>query len=198
MGAYRRENGWWIGEYTFLGADGNPFISQSDPYRLYDHYKGFIHLEIEGCQLKQRNIFLNPSSNDSLGGDERLFQADQDSNSLDGTLEGPYFTFSTKTTVLNDITVLYEVRDANGNIFQNQLTTLPTEEYRVRSAQGFFNGFASYLSFYRETKVTEQEFYYELNKTRIEYNIKPDNYALNTQQDIETYFNPIFDDYIID
>ena len=57
--AWRREAGWWVGEYTLLGADGNPSVSQSWPYR-YDHYKGFIHLEVEGNAIKQRNVFLYP------------------------------------------------------------------------------------------------------------------------------------------
>ena len=31
--AWNREAGWWVGEYTLLGADGNPSVSQSWPYR---------------------------------------------------------------------------------------------------------------------------------------------------------------------
>ena len=34
--AWQREEGYWIGEYTFLGADGAPFVSGSWPYRYDD------------------------------------------------------------------------------------------------------------------------------------------------------------------
>lgn len=44
---WREEKGYWIGEYTFLGADGNTFISGSWNYP-YDHYKGFITGNIKG------------------------------------------------------------------------------------------------------------------------------------------------------
>ncbi len=57
--AWQREEGWWVGEYTFLGSDGNPNVSSRWPYR-YDHYKGFIHLEVVGNSIKQRNVFLYP------------------------------------------------------------------------------------------------------------------------------------------
>ena len=29
---WQREEGWWVGEYTFLGADGDPNVSASWPY----------------------------------------------------------------------------------------------------------------------------------------------------------------------
>ena len=57
--AWKREEGYWIGEYTFLGADGDPYESSTWPYP-YDHYMGFIHLAIDGPNLSQRNVFLYP------------------------------------------------------------------------------------------------------------------------------------------
>ena len=44
---WKEEVGYWIGEYTFLGADGDTFISSSWNYP-YDHYKGFITGNIKG------------------------------------------------------------------------------------------------------------------------------------------------------
>ena len=41
--AWERENGYWVGEYTLTGADGNAFASQNWNYP-YDHYAGFIAL----------------------------------------------------------------------------------------------------------------------------------------------------------
>jgi hypothetical protein len=56
---WKREEGYWVGEYTFLGADGDPYESSTWPYP-YDHYMGFIHLAIDGPNLSQRNVFLYP------------------------------------------------------------------------------------------------------------------------------------------
>lgn len=41
------ERGYWVGEYTFMQGDGNPFVSGSWNYP-YDHYKGFITGEVVG------------------------------------------------------------------------------------------------------------------------------------------------------
>jgi len=57
--AWRREEGYWVGEYTLLGADGDWFESGGWPYR-YDHYRGFIQLELDGPNLTQNNLFLYP------------------------------------------------------------------------------------------------------------------------------------------
>ena len=51
---WKREEGYWYGEYTFLGADGNPYVSKNWNYD-YAHYFGFIHLQLIGNSLKQRN-----------------------------------------------------------------------------------------------------------------------------------------------
>ena len=56
---WRREEGFWYGEYTFLGAEGDPYVSSSWNYP-YDHYNGFIHIELDGNSLKQRNVFIYP------------------------------------------------------------------------------------------------------------------------------------------
>lgn len=44
---WEAEKGYWIGEYTFLKGDGNPFISSSWNYP-YDHYRGFITGDVFG------------------------------------------------------------------------------------------------------------------------------------------------------
>jgi len=201
--AWQRENGWWVGEYTFLGPNGDPFESVTAQNRLYDHYAGFIHLEINGCQLKQRNIFIYPSKNQTEGGDEVLFQADQESTTNDGSLFGVFDAgfamFNTYTTIINDITVLYQIHNTlengqDGDIFQSQLTTLPTSQYRVRTAQGFGNNIARSASYYRETKVSEQEFFSLFQQRRDQYNVKPEKYQFTTQQELENYFKPRFAD----
>ena len=44
---WEAEKGYWIGEYTFLQGDGNPYESSQWNYP-YDHYKGFITGEVVG------------------------------------------------------------------------------------------------------------------------------------------------------
>ena len=63
--AWEREHGYWVGEYTLMGADGNAFASQNWNYP-YDHYAGFIALEVEGNAITQRNVFLYPPHPRSL------------------------------------------------------------------------------------------------------------------------------------
>ena len=71
-------------------------------------------------------------------------------------ISGSYFGIPTYTTMIDDHTVLYHVGDSP-TIYQNQLTTLPGEGTRVRTAQGF--NFATllpdYASYYRETKFED-------------------------------------------
>ena len=63
MAVWKRENGYWVGEYTLLGADGDPKVGDLPtkpwPYP-YDHYTGFIHIDIKGNTLTQNNVFLYP------------------------------------------------------------------------------------------------------------------------------------------
>ncbi|WP_258179374.1 hypothetical protein [Photobacterium phosphoreum] len=186
---WQRENGYWVGEYTLLGADGTPQVSSRWPYR-YDNYKGFIHLEVIGNAIKQRNVFLYPpklaelcdATTEALGngqcginGNEKIFSADQKATDCSGNISGPFesfgMTLDTNTTLIGDDTVLYQVRMPDGSIMQNQLTTLPPNDSRVRTAQGFFSGSSTYASYYRERKVTQEEFFQLLAAARIEYNI---------------------------
>ena len=194
--AWNREAGWWVGEYTLLGADGNPSVSQSWPYR-YDHYMGFIHLEVDGNAIRQRNVFLYPPklAEECIGedgevigdgtcgvnGNEKVFSADQSAVDCDGNLAGPFMAYgmemSTETTLMGDDTVLYQVRMLDGSLMQNQLTSLPGNDTRVRTAQGFYMGNATYASYYRERRVSEMEFFWLLAQAREDYNILESDYC---------------------
>lgn len=192
---WRRENGYWVGEYTFLGADGNPNQSASWPYR-YDQYKGFIALKIEGNRLIQRNVFAYPPQDSErctgeegdvkgdgtcgIHGNEKIFSADQTASDCRGNLAGPFVTpfgtANTFTTIIEPDTVVYRVQFPDPPfLLQNQLTTLPNDQIRIRSAQGFSvpTQETSYLSYYRERKVTREEFYEALEQARADYNILP-------------------------
>ncbi len=95
-------------------------------------------------------------------GNERIFSADQNASDCDGNLAGPYvspyMTLDTSTKILGDDTVVYSVKlpaAYGGGFNQNQLTTLPGNGVRVRTAQGFSFGAEQpdYASFYREYKL---------------------------------------------
>lgn len=202
--AWKREEGYWYGQLTFLNEEGrynyiatdNPLSGQFD----YRDYYGFINLQVEDGELKQRNIFVRPPltiepfdinsdntiSTDELDlfgftspfgydidtdtqtatphdetispyqyneGTEQTFTADQSAADSSGTLNGSYFGIPTLTQTLGDNTIVYTVGTETTGLFQNQLTTLPDRDHRVRTAQGFGAGLPSYASFYRETKI---------------------------------------------
>jgi hypothetical protein len=111
------------------------------------------------------------------------FSADQTATTcntnpaLGGDVAGPYAgIFDTTTELIGaDNALLYQVFLA-GTLFQSQLTTLTIDSStnttrRTRTAQGFFNGLPSSVSFYRERKVDKATFYAEMAKTITEYNI---------------------------
>lgn len=195
---WKREAGYWQGNYTFLGADGNPFVSPSWNYP-YDHYWGFISLQISGNALVQRNVFIyppqtncttNPNTTGSgvcgVNGNERIFSAAQNASDCDGNLAGPYpygaFTLGTTTTIFGNDTVLYQVKlpaSFGGGFIQNQLTTLPGNDIRVRTAQGFAVPEApNSASFYREYKLaTQAAFSTQLAAIRAEANVLPSDYC---------------------
>ena len=195
--AWERENGFWVGEYTLLGADGNPFNSQNWNYP-YDHYAGFIALKVSGDQIVQRNVFLYPPQTAEscaqnpavlgggecgVNGNEKIFSADQSATDCSGGLSGPYMQYGmqldTETRLLNDDTILYQVR-LNGDLLQNQLTSLPGNRTRIRTAQGLYGGNPTYVSFYRERKVSREQFFALMNEKRAEYNIlEADHCAFN-------------------
>merc|ERR1719291_712557 len=126
---WRREEGYWFGNYTFLAATGDEYESSNWPYR-YDHYFGFIHIELLGSSLKQRNVFVYPPKSNAkcaeggitvlgagtcgVNGNEKIFAADQAASDCYGNLAGPYafgaYTLDTTTRVIGDDTVIYSVK----------------------------------------------------------------------------------------
>lgn len=124
-------------------------------------------------------------------GNSLVFFADQaatscsDNPALAGNIDGPFQSqfgplYTTTELIGQDNALLYQVfLPPHMNPIQSQLTTLTkgpgSDEfnYRTRSAQGFdfATGLQTYLSFYRERKVSKQDFYAEMNKTIAEFNI---------------------------
>lgn len=202
--AWKREEGYWFGELTFLNKEGRyDYIATDTPTGGqfdYRTYYGFINLQVDGGELKQRNIFVRPPLNiepfdlnadqtvstDELylfgfsspfgynidsesktatplneeispflynEGTEQTFTADQSAADNKGTLIGTYFGIPTTTQTRGDNTIIYTVGTEQTGLFQNQLTTLPNRNGRVRTAQGFGANEPTYASFYRETKV---------------------------------------------
>jgi len=154
---WNAEVGYWIGEYTFLGADGNPYVSSLWNYR-YDHYKGFITGNVKGNKYRQRNIFMYPPQNILLckddnstvgdgkcgvNGNSKLFMADQavttcsNNTELRGDIQGRYQgVFKTRTELIGrDNALLYQVyldkdifQFQEDRLFQSQLTTLTKDD----------------------------------------------------------------------
>lgn len=126
-----------------------------------------------------------------VNGNSKTFFADQaattcsDDPDKGGTIEGPYMgVLFTKTELIGrQNALLYQVfydKNAFGlnedALSQSQLTTISknalNQTIRVRTAQGFgLDGSPSYASYYREHKVTKEEFYSTFNQTLSEYSI---------------------------
>lgn len=139
----------------------------------------------EGC-LVDSSVTGNGTC--GVNGNTRLFQADQTASATDdcGTVSGPFAPgIDTVTTLVGDDNALLYQVFFGGQLFQSQLTTLTTSssssddlngtttvEYRrTRSAQSFSNGVPTSVSFYRERRVSEDEFYAELEAALLENNV---------------------------
>jgi hypothetical protein len=190
---WRGEVGYWIGEYTLLQGDGTPNESSTWPYP-YDSYKGFISGNIKGGSYRQRNIFMYPpqtaesctelagavvgSGTCGTNGNSVVFSADQSGCSMDGSISGSFFVgpfpIDTTTELIGaDNALLYQVF-SGGQMTQSQLTTLSQGgERRTRTAQtfAFGTGDPGGTSYYRERKVTMEEFYEELSNVITTYNV---------------------------
>lgn len=125
---WQHEEGYWIGEYSLYGADGDPSVSSSWNYP-YDHYRGFITGNVRGNKYRQRNVFMYPPQLSAacpgvtgdgacgINGQMKLFEADQvaatcSNNPLaGGDIEGPYGSLSYTTTELigRNNSLLYQV-----------------------------------------------------------------------------------------
>lgn len=132
-------------------------------------------------------------------GNTKVFQADQAATECDGgNISGPYgsppFVTDTFTSLIGqDNAVLYQVYvpvsttsvffgETEPRLLQSQLTTITKSSSgqvrRTRSAQGFdafsFVGTAhntNSMSYYREVKVTKEEFYDAFESAKLEYSI---------------------------
>ena len=144
------ERGYWIGEYSFYGADGQPRFDQEYWNYPYDSYTGFIVGGVKGNRYAQRNVFLYPpqtaancavnnATQESTGecgvnGNHKEFFADQTANQCNylnpGAIEGPFggvFYSWTQLFGRKDDTVFYEVYrnpDGSGSVSQKQMTTI--------------------------------------------------------------------------
>ena len=181
-----------------LDEDGTVSVNELDAFGFSSPFDYAIDLQTKIATPLQSNgdaaelIPFNYSE-----GTEKTFTADQSASDQSGNLSGLYFGFPTTTTIIGDDTVLYRVGDSS--IFQNQLTTLPGNGVRVRTAQGFSFGSSlpSYGSYYRETKfeddVDEQgvvimtareKFLLKLEEYRQLYNVP----EVNQIADVEDFF----------
>lgn len=194
---WREEVGYWLGDLSFYGPDGEPYKVASWNYP-YDNYKGFITGNIAGGSYRQRNVFLYPpqtqivcETNDSVAGNgtcgtngnSKNFEADQSIRSdipvCDGTIEGDGALnggLDSKTTLVgDDNAVLYQVY-FQGALYQSQLTTLSGNGRRTRSAHGYdpfgpTPEIPTSTSYYRERRVEKEEFYETLKSTLDAYGI---------------------------
>lgn len=118
-----------------------------------------------------------------INGSSKIFSADQSATTCStnpergGELTGPFAgVFDTTTELIGrDNALLYQVF-LGDTLFQSQLTTLTETadgvQRRTRSAQSFFGGIPSNMSFFRERKVDKDAFYGELAQTLSAYNIQ--------------------------
>jgi hypothetical protein len=115
---WEHEEGYWLGEYSLYGADGQASSSATWNYP-YKGYKGFITGNVQGNAYRQRNVFMYPpqdiakcpfqNSTGKMDGSEpvgvgvcgmngnmKVFEADQHATTcstnpeLQGDIEGPY------------------------------------------------------------------------------------------------------------
>jgi len=154
-----------------------------------------------------------------VNGNTKVFQADQAASICErnpaymGDIEGDYgASFYTTTELVGrreDNAVLYQVFLKAGQfglyqedkLLQSQLTTLTEsldglQQYRTRSAQSFniFTpsnfGKPSSVSFYRERKVSKEEFYVALESAFTEYNILTSDMCAWNDQGIPSGYTP--------
>ena len=206
----RKEVGWFVGEYSLYGPDGDAFTSDTFPYR-YAQYRGFRRTKLEGACRISRSVFVYPplakadckspddvagegrcgtNGNEKIFGDERL-AADCDGNLVNiGTISN-FFSGRTYVTLGNDDTLLFQARymgDSGGLLFQNELTTFGLNGTVLRTTQAFNRGEVAkprLLSYFREQKVSKREWMRQLAETRANFNILKSDLcgwsALNTR-----------------
>ena len=171
------------------------FITGNVEGNAYRQRNVFLYPPLSGDKCSQYEPSVHPRSNGTCGvnGNSLVFFADQsattcsDNEELGGDVNGPFLSpfgpLDTTTELVGaDNALLYQVYVPSFTTpFQSQLTTLTksagSEQFdiRTRTAQGFDlfvnPGSQSYSSFYRERKVSKEDFYVALNATIVEYNI---------------------------
>ena len=136
-----------------LNSDGTVSINELDQFGFTSPYDYQIDLATTTATPMQDGIEAGLLPFDYTEATEKTFTANQTATDNSGNLSGSYFGIPTTTTIIGNDTVLYRV--GNETLYQNQLTTLPGNGTRVRTAQGFFNGTPVYASFYRETRFED-------------------------------------------
>ena len=185
-------------EQKDLNKNGTVSINELNAFGFSSPYDYAIDLDTKiATPLEPNGDATELSPFNYTEATEKTFTADQIASDQFGNLSGSYFGFPTSTTIIGDDTVLYRVGDST--IFQNQLTTLPGNGTRVRTAQGFsfVGSLPSYGSYYRETKfeddidergiitkTAEEKFLEKLTQYRELHNVP----VANQTPDVETFF----------
>ena len=145
-----------------LNKDSTVSIDELDKFGFTSSRDYVINTTTKMATPVKKSEDDNINEFDYTKGTERTFTADQTADDNSGNLSGLYFGLPTKTTIIGNNTVLYQVIGSNGELIQNQLTTLPNNNTRVRTAQGFgltptfgSDGKTTYASYYRETKFED-------------------------------------------
>jgi len=190
-------------EVKDLDEDGTISINELGAFGFSSPYDYLIDLGTKIATPLENGDLTELSPFNYTEGTEKTFTADQSASDNSGNLSGSYFGFPTYTTIIGDDTVLYRVGDSP--IFQNQLTTLPGNGTRVRTAQGFsFSGsLPTYGSYYRETKfeddVDEQgvvtktareKFLEKFEEYRVLYNVPEENQTADVEDFFTTGLEP--------
>lgn len=198
---WQDEEGYWVGELSFYGPDGLPNNSTSWPYNYQTYRGFITGNTACNKYRQRNLFLYKAWDENLEGSSKIFFADQEATTTCDGNIEGPFtaqgFTLETETTLVGrDNAVLYQVYwpEVSGtvpypfsceeSIFQSQLTTLNAlpdgTKQRTRTAQGFYadcdffgplRGKQQYASFYRETRVTKDEFYAQLNATVMDYKI---------------------------
>lgn len=145
-----------------------------------------------------------------INGNSLVFSADQNATTCNdnASLDGLYWGFiPTTTRLVGDNALLYQVfyplPGGDASLIQSQLTTLTGGDepvLRTRTAQSFNQvGEATSASFYRERKVSKDEFFKELNNTITSFNILPSDLCYMdgfTKKKIDGYSTPGYEQCI--
>lgn len=195
----RKEEGWYVGNYTLLGADGNFFTSTTFPYS-YAQYRGFEHIQLKGsCRLSRAVLVYPPLAKQDcvapdfvagdgkcgVNGNEKVFNLDQQAADCDGNLMSATdlaFEGMTTVTIGQDDTILQQSRfKDSGDLFQNTLITIGPDGTRLSTTQAFNPGVGParprLLSYFREQRVSEAEWRKQLAETRAKFNVLESDYC---------------------